>query len=194
MRPCSIPARTWFGFWRQFPRGSGRCESSQSVAVFLLPYGAREGGRFEIGITLRNAARAKILLRLSARWSAGSRGEGALVLLSAARTVDRRRHQVHDADPILAALGLAAANPVWHPTLPAVLKDEGEAVLRTACVDLERAIGLAPATARGEGQKVAGSEIWRTRRPFAGTWPRTGRRDRAWRGGYCRRGLHRRGS
>ena len=113
----------------------------------------REGGRFEIGITLRNAARAKILLRLSARWSVGSRGEGALVLLSAARTVERSRHQVHDADPILAALGLAAANPMWRPTLPGVLKDEGEAILRTARVDPERVVGLAPATARGERKR-----------------------------------------
>jgi heptosyltransferase-2 len=128
--------------------------SPRKASPFSSARMARDmGGPFEIGITLRNAARAKIFIRLSARWSAGSRGEGALVLLSTTSGIDRSRHQVHDADPILAALGLAAANPVWRPTLPAVLKDEGEAVLRTAGVDLERAIGLAPATARGETKR-----------------------------------------
>jgi len=114
----------------------------------------REGGRrFEIGITLRNAARGKILIRLSARWCAGSRGEGALVLLSAPCGVDRSRHQVHDADSVLAVLGLGAANPRWRPDLPADVRDEGEAALRSIGVDGERAIGLAPSTARGDTKR-----------------------------------------
>ena len=114
----------------------------------------REGGRqFEIGITLRNAARGKILIRLSARWCAGSRGEGALVLLSAPCGVDRSRHQVHDADSVLAVLGLEAANAWWRPDLPADVRDEGEAALRSIGVDGERAIGLAPSTARGDTKR-----------------------------------------
>jgi ADP-heptose:LPS heptosyltransferase len=114
----------------------------------------REGGRrFEIGITLRNAARGKILIRLSARWCAGSRGEGALVLLSAPCGVDRSRHQVHDADSVLAVLGLEAADPWWRPDLPGDVRDEGGAALRSIGVDGERAIGLAPSTARGDTKR-----------------------------------------
>ena len=113
-----------------------------------------EGGpRFEIGITLRNAARGKILVRLCARWCAGSRGEGARVLLSAPCRVDRSRHQVHDADSVLAALGLEAADSSWRPDLPAGLRDEGEAELRSLGIDRERAIALAPSSARGDTKR-----------------------------------------
>jgi ADP-heptose:LPS heptosyltransferase len=111
------------------------------------------GQRFEIGVTLRNAARGKILVRLGARWCAGSRGEGARVLLSAPCGVDRSRHQVHDADSVLAALGLQPADPSWRPRLPVGFGDEGEAALRSVGVDRERAIGLAPSTARGDTKR-----------------------------------------
>ena len=111
------------------------------------------GRRFEIGITLRNSARGKILIRLSARWCAGSKGEGALVLLSAPCEVDRSRHQVHDADSVLAALGLDAADFSWRPELPAGLRDEGEAELRRIGIDRERAIALAPSSARGDAKR-----------------------------------------
>jgi lipopolysaccharide heptosyltransferase II len=136
-----------------FPEASVAASPRKSSPFVSARLARRKVGRFEIAVTLRNAARAKILVRLCSRWSAGSRGEGALVLLSARRAVDRNRHQVHDADPILAALGLPAANPAWRPTLPAVLEDEGEAILRTANVDLKRAIGLAPTTARGQTKR-----------------------------------------
>ena len=110
-----------------------------------------EGGpRFEIGITLRNAARGKILVRLCARWCSGSRGEGARVLLSAPCQVDRGRHQVHDADSILTILGLEAARSSWNPGLPSGLRHEGAAAIRSIGIDGRRAIGLAPATARGD--------------------------------------------
>jgi ADP-heptose:LPS heptosyltransferase len=121
-----------------------------SARVVCRPY-----GRCRIGVSLRNAARAKILIRIGARWSLGSQGEGAFVLLSKACAVDRGRHQVHDADEILTALGLESADPLWRPTLPAVLKREGEGILRGAGIDRERAIGLAPATARSEDKRWA---------------------------------------
>jgi len=111
------------------------------------------GQRLAIGITLRNSARGKILIRLSARWCAGSTGEGALVLLSAPCEVDRSRHQVHDADLVLAALGLEAADSSWLPDLPAGLRDEGEAELRGIGVDRERAVALAPSSARGDAKR-----------------------------------------
>jgi heptosyltransferase-2 len=112
-----------------------------------------EGGRFEIGITLRNAARAKILTRLGSKWSIGSRGEGAFALLSEPCLIDKSRHQVHDADPILAALGLDCADPSWRPSLPSALQKEGEIGLHAVGVDRNRAVGLAPATARGEAKR-----------------------------------------
>jgi heptosyltransferase-2 len=111
------------------------------------------GGRFDVGITLRNAARAKVLVRLASKWSVGSRGEGAFMLLSAPREVDRRRHQVHDADALLTALGLEVADPSARPILPPSLREEGERLLQRAGVDRERSIGLAPATARGDAKR-----------------------------------------
>jgi heptosyltransferase-2 len=120
-------------------------------------FSARElhGGkpRFEVGITLRNSARGKILIRLCSRWCIGSRGEGALLLLSAPCGVDRGRHQVHDADSILAALGLEAADHSWCPDLPARVRDEGSAALRVAGVEGKGPIGLAPSTARGDAKR-----------------------------------------
>lgn len=126
------------------------CKSSPFSSARKL----REGGRrFEIGITLRNAARGKILTRLCARWCAGSRGEGAEVLLSAPFGVDRGRHQVHDTDSVLAILGLEAADPSWRPVLPGDVRGEGEAALRRIGMNGQRTIGLAPSAARGETKR-----------------------------------------
>jgi len=128
--------------------------SPRKASPFSSAQKVRDGGRrFEIGITLRNSARGKILIRLSARWCAGSKGEGALVLLSAPCEVDRSRHQIHDADSVLAALGLESADSSWRPELPAGLRDEGEAELRSIGIDRERAIALAPSSARGDAKR-----------------------------------------
>jgi heptosyltransferase-2 len=113
----------------------------------------RSGGRYRIGVTLRHAYRAKIFLRLAARRSYGSDGEGAWALLSERWSVDRSRHQVRDADQILNALGLAAANAAWRPVLPSALLDEGKCELTRTGMDGRRLIGLAPATARGEAKR-----------------------------------------
>jgi ADP-heptose:LPS heptosyltransferase len=110
-------------------------------------------GRFEVGVTLRNAARAKILVRLASRWCTGSRGEGAILLLSESKAVDRSCHQVYDADPILAALGVEKVDSAWRATLPDGLREEGRATLERAGVDCHRSIGLAPATARGTDKR-----------------------------------------
>ena len=109
--------------------------------------------RFDIGITLRNSARAKILVRLLSKWAVGSRGEGASILLSQACLVDRGLHQVHDADAILTDLGLDGADPLWRPSLAGDIHNEGRELMRAAGVDRDRAIGLAPTTARGEGKR-----------------------------------------
>jgi heptosyltransferase-2 len=112
-----------------------------------------DGRQFEIGVTLRNSARAKILIRLAARWRIGSRGEGARLLLTTPCSVDRSRHQIHDADSMLAVLGLEAVDPSWRPCLPAEVRREGAAVLQGVGGDSTRAVGLAPTTARGDGKR-----------------------------------------
>jgi heptosyltransferase-2 len=128
--------------------------SPRKASPFSCARRVRDGGRrFKIGVTLRNAARGKILIRLGSRWCAGSRGEGALLLLSASCRADRSLHQIHDADSILAVLGLEPADPFWRPDLPDIIEAEGGAVLRTVGVDGERAIGLAPSTARGDAKR-----------------------------------------
>jgi heptosyltransferase-2 len=131
--------------------------SPHKASPFSSAKRLRENGqRFEIAVTLRNSARAKILVRLAADWCAGSRGEGARVLLSAPCRVDRSRHQIHDADSILAALGLETADPSWHPGLPADLEGVGESMMNEAGVNRRNAVGLAPSTARGAAKRWPG--------------------------------------
>jgi len=113
----------------------------------------RDSGRFDLGITLRHASRAKICLRLSARRSLGSDGDGGRLLLTERYPVDRTRHQVFDADPILEGLGLTGVDPRWRPALPLELVEEGARVLRRAGVAREGAIGVAPSCARGETKR-----------------------------------------
>jgi ADP-heptose:LPS heptosyltransferase len=116
------------------------------------------GGRFERGVTLRHASRAKLLLRLAARTTYGSAGGGAELLLSHRFKVDRQRHQVFDTDPILAALGLPGVDAKWRPDLPGHLLDEGEDALRRAGVWGQPLVGLAPAATWGASKK------WSSRR------------------------------
>jgi len=127
------------------PRKSSPLSSARAVC--------RPHGRCRVGVSLRNAARSKILIRLGARWSVGSRGEGACVLLSQSCAVDRARHQVHDGDSILRVLGLRAADPLWRPALTAALEREGDEALLRAEVDRRCAVGIAPATARGHNKR-----------------------------------------
>jgi heptosyltransferase-2 len=112
-----------------------------------------EGGRLEVGVTLRNSARAKILVRLGARWTVGSTGEGARALLSAPRAVDRTRHQVFDHDSILDALGLPGVNLEWRPRLPNEMAAVGDAVLAGLELGSGPVVGLAPTTARGNAKR-----------------------------------------
>jgi len=73
--------------------------------------------------------------------------------LSSSCGVDRDRHQVHDADSVLAVLGLETADPFWRLELPDCVRGEGEAALRKTGIDWQRAIGIAPSTARGEDKR-----------------------------------------
>jgi heptosyltransferase-2 len=113
----------------------------------------RKEGRFGVGVTLRNATRAKILVRIAARWTVGSCGEGARLLLSRRCSVDRRLHQTFDADSILDALGLPGVDPLWRPRLPSALVHEAERGLEKVDLAAGPVVGLAPATARGETKR-----------------------------------------
>ena len=128
----------------------------------------RRRGRFEVGVTLRNAMRAKILVRLAARWTAGSRGEGARLLLSRGCRIDRGRHQVFDGDPILHALDLPGVDSAWRPPRPPALDREGEAVLDRVGLSGDRVVGLAPATARGQAKRWPADRFARLARRLKG--------------------------
>jgi heptosyltransferase-2 len=104
--------------------------------------------RCRLGITLRNAWRAKLTLLAAAEYRLGSRGQGGGVLLDRAFATDRTCHQVHDADPILQHLGLASVAPGWRRPVPAALREEGRRVLAAAgLADHPRLVGLAPGSA-----------------------------------------------
>ena len=125
-----------------------------SAVVVAVPLASavklcRGNGRYDVGLTLRNAARAKILISQVARWTLGSRGEGARLLSSKSCTVYRRRHQVFDTDAILETLGLPAVEASWRPELPNKLVREGEEALSEAGISGGQVVGLAPATACG---------------------------------------------
>jgi ADP-heptose:LPS heptosyltransferase len=105
--------------------------------------------RFEVGVTFRNAARGKLFIRLAARRCIGSRGEGALLLMTISCAADRARHQVHDADGILDVVGLDPADPSWTPVLPPELADEGVRIFERFDLDRRQTIVLAPTSARG---------------------------------------------
>ncbi len=111
----------------------------------------RAGGpRFDVGITLRHAARAKLLLRMAAKRSLGSAAEGGRLVLTDPLPVDRERHQVHDADPLLERLGLAPADPGWRPRLPQAITEAGRRAV--AASGRGRPVGLVPSAAWGESK------------------------------------------
>lgn len=111
------------------------------------------GGRFPIGITLRHATRAKLLLLLAARHRLGSRGGGGGLLLSEAVAIDRNRAQIYDFDPIVSSLGLAQPDPGWLSAVPEPLLVEGRQALERAGVRDAGVVGLAPAAAWGRSKQ-----------------------------------------
>lgn len=114
----------------------------------------RLGGRADIGLTMRNAGRAKILLRLFSRWSAGTASQGGRSLLSWAYDPDFSRHQLHDADALLTRLGLDGADERWRAPLPESLIVLGRRVLQDAGIDFNAyPVGLAPGVAQGGSAK-----------------------------------------
>ncbi len=112
------------------------------------------GRRVDIGVTMRNAARAKAILRLVSSWSAGTASQGGHLLLSWAYDPDFSQHQLHDADGALDCLGLKRADEEWRATLPESLNELGRRVLSDAGVGAPaRSVGLAPGVAWGGSAK-----------------------------------------
>jgi ADP-heptose:LPS heptosyltransferase len=129
--------------------------ASQPKAFPLTTAGRlrRRWGVAAVGITLRNAYRAKIMLALAARRTYGSNGQGARLLLTHSVPVDRRRHQVHDLDPVLRALGVGEVDARWRPVVRSGLVEEGRERLRAAGIGDGPVVALAPATASGSAKR-----------------------------------------
>jgi len=112
------------------------------------------GRRVDIGVTMRNAARAKVLLRLVSAWSVGTASQGGHVLLNWSYSPDYSHHQLHDADPALDRLDVEPPNEDWRATLPKTLADLGRQVLSQAGVTPPSlSVGLAPGVAWGGSAK-----------------------------------------
>ncbi|MCD4748949.1 MAG: glycosyltransferase family 9 protein [Thermoanaerobaculales bacterium] len=128
------------------PRRQGALRVSRKIV--------NRGGRADIGVTMRNASRAKIVLRVAARWSAGTRNQGGRILLSWSHRVGGDRHQIHDADSVLRQLGLPIVDAGWRAILPEVLRPIGrEALERVGIGNRKGLIGLAPGVAWGGSAK-----------------------------------------
>ncbi|MCP4895760.1 MAG: glycosyltransferase family 9 protein [bacterium] len=113
----------------------------------------RHRERFDIGITMRHAIRAKVMLRLIARRTVGSEGGGAELLLDHRFAVDRVHHQVHDSESVVHLFGLKPIDPAWRPQMPEALLLKGALVLRDSGVSGENAVGLAASAAWGDSKK-----------------------------------------
>jgi ADP-heptose:LPS heptosyltransferase len=124
---------------------SPRREGALATAARLR----RRFGRFDLGLTFRNAARAKITLWRVARHTVGSPSQGGRLLLSASPAGDRSAHQIFDQDPLLESLGVESVDPSWRPALPAALVEEGRRVLADV-LNGAPGVGLAPGVAGGE--------------------------------------------
>ncbi len=114
----------------------------------------RFGPPADIGLTMRNAGRAKVLLRLVSRWSAGTASQGGRSFLSWVYQPEFARHQIHDADAALNCLGLEGADEGWRGEIPESLAGLGRQTLRDAGVGPNTfPIGLAPGVAWGGSAK-----------------------------------------
>ncbi len=136
-----------------FP-GAGVIATDRRTSLFESARRLTAGrGRFAVGLTFRHSTRAKLLMRLVCQRAFGSVGGGARLLLTQAFPVDRERHQVHDADPMLLALGFPPADPSWRPHLPPALLEEGQAALERAGAGTGKIAGLAPGAAWGSSKR-----------------------------------------
>jgi heptosyltransferase-2 len=109
----------------------------------------RQVGRVDLGLSLRNAWRAKIFLRLVARRAWGSMSSGG-ALLDHTVSPDPDRHQRHDWDGLLEALDL---EPPTDAALRLPRRLSLEARARLADVPPGPTVGLAPAAVGGASKR-----------------------------------------
>lgn len=109
----------------------------------------RRVGRVDLGLSVRNAWRAKIFLRLVARSAWGSASSGGMLL---DRTVSPHAagHQRHDWDGLLEALGV---DPPTDASLRLPRRLHLEARARLADVAPGPTVGLAPAAVGGPSKR-----------------------------------------
>lgn len=136
-----------------FPDAVVKATPRREFAVRTALSLRRHHGRFDVGVTFRNAARAKMILAATCRRTAGSPVQGGRMMLSASPPVERSRHQVHDQDALLGVLGLGAVASGWKPRLPDGLVLEGRARLSAATAGADSVIALAPGVAGGEAKR-----------------------------------------
>ncbi len=110
-------------------------------------------GRFDAGITLRHASRAKILVRLACRLAIGSEGRGGAVLLDVRWRADRGRHQLYDAEGLLDGLGLGTVDAGWRLRLPTIALEGGRRRLEALLPRASRRLGIAPASGCGDAKR-----------------------------------------
>ena len=138
-----------------FPDARVVASPTKSVPWMAALRLCRGSGRHAVGVTLRHADRAKLLLRLASRRSFGSAEGVAAMVLSRRFVIDRSRHQVHDPDPLLTALGLEGVDPSWRPPMPADARHAGiRAITAAGCRVGDRPlVGLAPGAAGGPAKR-----------------------------------------
>jgi ADP-heptose:LPS heptosyltransferase len=136
-------------------------------AAFRFGRGLR--GCFDVVLTARHSTRAKLLLTgIAAPRALASRGRGAAALGLATFSVERSRHQRHDLDLALRALGLQAGcdEPFVLP-LPAGLAARGRHE-RSRLTDGGPVAALLPATRGGNGKQYPVEHFARVAEALAG--------------------------
>lgn len=111
-------------------------------------------GRFDVAVSARHATRAKLLLAgCAVPLALASRGRGARLLGLQTFRVDRTRHQRHDLDEALRALGRPpVGDTAIRLALPAPLREQGRAH-RAALAGTERTVVLLPGSRGGRHKR-----------------------------------------
>jgi ADP-heptose:LPS heptosyltransferase len=111
-------------------------------------------GRFDVAVSARHATRAKLLLAgCAVPLALASRGRGARLLGLQTFRVDRTRHQRHDLDEALRALGRPpVGDTAIRLALPAPLREQGRA-RRHALAGAERTVVLLPGSRGGRHKR-----------------------------------------
>lgn len=166
--------------WVLVPASHAPLARLLGVGVIERPAGAAFGfgrglrSRFDVALTARHSTRAKLLLTGTAAPRAlASRGRGAATLGLATFSVERGRHQRHDLDHALRALGVPFPDDgAFLLPLPAALAARGGRV-RHRLAGGAPAVALLPATRGGNGKQYPVERFARVAEALARTGTRT---------------------